>query len=58
MGGTTAKGCVLRNRGEIEKSYEFEAARFDKFRRGSGIPISIPVVRLIEIGSGGGSIAR
>ena len=58
MGGTTAKGCVLRNRGQIEKSYEFEAARFDKFRKGSGIPISIPVVRLIETGSGGGSIAR
>ncbi|HZW56446.1 MAG TPA: hydantoinase/oxoprolinase family protein [Nitrososphaerales archaeon] len=57
MGGTTAKGCVLKE-WQVEKSYEFEAARFDKFRRGSGIPISIPVVRLIEIGSGGGSIAR
>ena len=57
MGGTTAKGCVIRDK-KIEKSYEFEAARYDKFRRGSGIPVSIPVVKLIEIGSGGGSIAR
>ncbi|MDG6997610.1 MAG: hydantoinase/oxoprolinase family protein [Nitrososphaerota archaeon] len=57
MGGTTAKGCIIRNQ-LIEKSYEFEAARYDKFRRGSGIPVSIPVVRLIEIGAGGGSIAR
>lgn len=57
MGGTTAKGCVVRE-SRIEKSYEFETARYDKFRRGSGIPISIPVVRLIETGSGGGSIAR
>ena len=56
MGGTTAKGCIVKDL-RIEKSYEFEAARFDKFRRGSGIPISIPVVRLIETGSGGGSIA-
>jgi N-methylhydantoinase A len=57
MGGTTAKGSLLP-KGKIEKSYEFEAARVDKFRRGSGIPISIPTVRLIEIGSGGGSLAR
>lgn len=57
MGGTTAKGCIVRN-WNVEKAYEFEAARYHKFRRGSGIPISIPVVRLIEIGSGGGSIAR
>lgn len=57
MGGTTAKGCIIQNQ-KIEKSYEFETARYDKYRRGSGIPVSIPVVRLIEIGSGGGSIAR
>ncbi|HKW05224.1 MAG TPA: hydantoinase/oxoprolinase family protein [Nitrososphaerales archaeon] len=57
MGGTTSKGCIVRD-WKIEKSYEFEAARYDKYRRGSGIPISIPVVRLIETGSGGGSIAR
>ena len=57
MGGTTAKGCIIRNQ-RVEKSYEFEAARYDKYRRGSGFPVSIPVVRLIEIGSGGGSIAR
>jgi N-methylhydantoinase A len=56
MGGTTAKGCIIRNF-TIEKSYEFEAARADKFRRGSGITISIPVVKLIETGSGGGSIS-
>jgi N-methylhydantoinase A len=57
MGGTTAKGSVLTSE-RIEKTYEFEAARADKFRRGSGIPVSIPTVRLIEIGSGGGGIAR
>ena len=57
MGGTTAKGCVLRN-STVEKAYEFEAARVDKFRRGSGVPVSIPTVKLIEIGSGGGSIAK
>ncbi len=56
MGGTTAKGSLVKN-GKIEKSYEFEAARVDKFRRGSGMPVSIPTVRLIEIGSGGGGIA-
>lgn len=57
MGGTTSKGCIVRD-WNVEKSYEFEAARYDKYRRGSGVPISIPVVRLIETGSGGGSIAR
>ncbi len=57
MGGTTAKGCIVRN-WKVEKSYEFEVARIDEFGRGSGIPISIPTVKLIEIGSGGGSIAR
>lgn len=57
MGGTTAKGCIIRGR-TIEKAYEFEAARAHKFRRGSGIPIGIPVARLIEIGSGGGSLAN
>jgi N-methylhydantoinase A/oxoprolinase/acetone carboxylase beta subunit len=57
MGGTTAKGSILGKNGRVEKGYEFEAARVNKFRRGSGIPISIPTVKLIEIGSGGGSIA-
>jgi N-methylhydantoinase A len=57
MGGTTAKGSLLTE-GRIEKGYEFEAARVDRFRRGSGIPISVPTVRLIEIGSGGGGIAH
>lgn len=57
MGGTTAKGCVIRD-GRIEKAAVFEAARRHRFKKGSGIPLRIPVVDLIEIGAGGGSIAR
>jgi N-methylhydantoinase A/oxoprolinase/acetone carboxylase beta subunit len=57
MGGTTAKICLVRD-GEAQRTFEFEAARLARFRRKSGIPIRIPVVELIEIGAGGGSIAR
>lgn len=56
MGGTTAKGSLIV-RGRAEKAYEFEAARIHRFKRGSGIPILVPTLRLLEIGGGGGSLA-
>ena len=57
MGGTTAKACVI-DRGEPLVAREFEVARADRFKRGSGLPIRVPVIELIEIGAGGGSVAR
>ena len=56
MGGTTAKGCVVRDHVPL-KRYEFEVARVHEFKRGSGLPIKIPVLDMIEIGAGGGSLA-
>jgi N-methylhydantoinase A len=56
MGGTTAKMCLIEN-GEAEHSADFEAARVKRFRKGSGLPLKVPVIDLIEIGAGGGSIA-
>jgi len=56
MGGTTAKGALVRNEQPL-KRYEMEVARVHEFRAGSGLPAKIPVIDLIEIGSGGGSIA-
>ena len=56
MGGTTAKMCVI-HRGKPILSREFEAARVHRFKRGSGFPLKIPSIELIEIGAGGGSIA-
>jgi N-methylhydantoinase A len=56
MGGTTSKGCIIENY-EVNKSYEFEAARENEFKSGSGYPLLIPNVDLIEFSSGGGSIA-
>ena len=57
MGGTTAKLSLVEN-GHPEVAYSFEAARRKRFAEGSGIPIKITTVDLIEIGAGGGSIAR
>lgn len=57
MGGTTAKGAFVRDARPIRK-YEMEVAREHHFRPGSGLPIRVPVIDLIEIGSGGGSIAH
>lgn len=57
MGGTTAKICVIAN-GEPLIAHEFEVDRVYRFRRGSGLPIKLPVIELIEIGTGGGSLAR
>jgi len=56
MGGTTAKACVAI-KGEPHIEHAFEAARVKRFKRGSGLPILIPSIDLIEIGAGGGSIA-
>ncbi len=57
MGGTTAKACVIE-RGAPEMAQLLEAARVRRFMKGSGLPIVAPVVDLIEIGAGGGSIAH
>ena len=57
MGGTTAKMCMIEN-GEPSHAHEFEAGRVRRFRKGSGLPLKVPVVDMIEIGAGGGSIAR
>lgn len=57
MGGTTAKLCLIRD-GEPAMAHEFEVARVHRFKRGSGYPLRIPAIELIEIGAGGGSIAR
>jgi N-methylhydantoinase A len=57
MGGTTAKACVIDD-GVPLVAREFEVARADRFKKGSGLPIRVPVIELIEIGAGGGSLAR
>jgi N-methylhydantoinase A len=57
MGGTTAKAALI-DQGEPAKSLDFEVARVDRFRKGSGLPLKVPVIDMIEIGAGGGSIAR
>ena len=57
MGGTTAKICFIDNfEPEISRSFEF--GRMYRFMKGSGLPIRIPVIEMVEIGAGGGSIAR
>jgi N-methylhydantoinase A len=57
MGGTTAKAALITN-GEPSKANEFEVARVHRFKKGSGIPLQIPVIEMMEIGAGGGSIAH
>ena len=56
MGGTTAKICLIED-GAPRTARTFEAARTSRFKKGSGMTISIPVIDMIEIGAGGGSIA-
>ena len=56
MGGTTAKICLIDD-GAPQTSRSFEVARVYRFLQGSGIPLRIPVIRMVEIGAGGGSIA-
>ena len=57
MGGTTAKICLI-NQQTPKTSRVFEVARTYRFKKGSGMPISIPVIDMVEIGAGGGSIAH
>src|SRR5579875_3175389 len=57
MGGTTAKACVIAD-GEPLIASEFEVDRQYQFKKGSGLPVKIPAIEMIEIGTGGGSIAR
>lgn len=57
MGGTTAKMCLVMN-GRVGRVNELEVDRVHRFKRGSGIPVRVSVVDLIEIGAGGGSIAK
>ena len=57
MGGTTAKLCLIEE-GRAARTRSFEIARVHRFKAGSGYPVSIPVYDLLEIGAGGGSIAR
>ncbi|MGB3733351.1 MAG: hydantoinase/oxoprolinase family protein, partial [Ilumatobacter sp.] len=56
MGGTTAKACLIDG-GDPELTNVFEVARAYRFKKGSGFPVSVPSVDLVEIGAGGGSLA-
>ena len=57
MGGTTAKSCLIR-KGAADVVPTFEVGRVQRFMKGSGLTIQVPVVDLMEIGAGGGSIAK
>jgi len=56
MGGTTAKICVVDDYA-AQTARGFEVARVYRFKKGSGLPLRIPVIEMVEIGAGGGSIA-
>src|SRR5262249_3021672 len=57
MGGTTAKICLIDDF-KPQTSRMFEVSRSSRFQKGSGIPLRIPVIEMVEIGAGGGSVAR
>lgn len=57
VGGTTAKACLVRG-GALPVTRAYEVDRVHRFKRGSGTPMAVPTVDLIEVGAGGGSIAR
>ncbi len=57
MGGTTAKLCIIKD-GKAARTRTFEVDRANRFKAGSGIPVAVPVYDLLEIGAGGGSVAR
>jgi N-methylhydantoinase A len=57
MGGTTAKICLI-DKAQPQSARAFEVARVYRFLKGSGLPLRIPVIEMVEIGAGGGSIAR
>ena len=56
MGGTTAKICIIDD-GKPMASRSFEVDRRYRFMKGSGLPVRIPVIEMVEIGAGGGSLA-
>ena len=56
MGGTTAKMCLIDG-GQPDRKHDFEAGRIRRFAKGSGLPLKVSVVDMIEIGAGGGSLA-
>ena len=56
MGGTTAKVCLIEDY-QPQTSRTFEVARVGRFKKGSGLPLRIPVIEMVEIGAGGGSVA-
>ena len=57
MGGTTAKICLIDDY-KPQTARAFEVARVGRFRKGSGLPLRIPVIEMVEIGAGGGSVAH
>ena len=57
MGGTTAKICLIDG-GMAQTARSFEIARVGRFKKGSGLPLRIPVIEMVEIGAGGGSLAQ
>ena len=57
MGGTTAKICLIDDY-QPQQSRTFEVARVGRFKKGSGLPLRIPVIEMVEIGAGGGSLAH
>ena len=57
MGGTTAKICLIENF-EPNSARVYEVDRAARFLKGSGLPVRIPVIEMVEIGAGGGSIAH
>jgi len=57
MGGTTAKICLIDDF-KPQTARAFEVARVGRFRKGSGLPLRIPVIEMVEIGAGGGSLAH
>ncbi len=57
MGGTTAKICLIDD-GKPQTARTFEVARVGRFNKGSGLPLRIPVIEMVEIGAGGGSLAH
>lgn len=57
MGGTTAKMCLIDG-GKPDRKHDFEAGRVRRFMKGSGLPLKVSVVDMIEIGAGGGSLAN
>ena len=57
MGGTTAKICLI-DEFQPQASRTFEVARVGRFKKGSGLPLRIPVIEMVEIGAGGGSLAQ